>query len=104
MNSIHSLALTVPAVVPAAGGNFWTFLNDQIAQARGAAVAVSILGAIFLVIGTIIKTKSVVPSIVAALIGAGLIWLCAGGLETLSNMWGGTVKTAAAVVTLPDVV
>lgn len=85
-------ASVITSAVPSSG--MWDLINEQISQARGALIAASVLAAAVIVFGVAVKTKAIMSTILAAVVGAGLIFLASGGLELFSGKMDETVVSA----------
>lgn len=92
---MNTFTTITTAIQPSAG--VWDFVNGQMDQAKAALIAASIVGAIVIILGTAVKTKAIMPVLIAAVVGAALIFLASGGLETFSGKMGETVNAGARV-------
>lgn len=90
---MNTLTIITTAVQPSAG--IWELINDQMAQAKAALIVAAAIAAVVIVLGTAVKTKSILPTILAAVVGAGLIFFASGGLELFSGQIGETVKASS---------
>ncbi|GAA4660210.1 hypothetical protein [Arthrobacter cryoconiti] len=91
---MKTVTIITTAVQPSAG--MWDLINEQMTQAKGALIAASIIGAIVIILGTAVKTKAIMATLIAAVIGAALIFLASGGLELLSGKMNETVAASSS--------
>jgi L-alanine-DL-glutamate epimerase-like enolase superfamily enzyme len=101
-------ALIVKTSVSAASDEgFWGLINGQIAEANGALNGAAWIAAIVIVLGVAYKTKAIMATAIAAVIGAALIFLVSGGLGIFSTkidqtIVGAPTSISNVVVSLPD--
>ena len=94
MSNLFARTIVNTANNPQAAG-IWDFANTQMTEARGALTVLAGIIAVIIVIAVAMKTKAMASTAIAIVLGAILVFVVSGGLETISGIFGETIEAGS---------